>query len=136
MTTRSRSLKVSFAESSPGALRCSARSSAASNAEVADAEISAQLEIGRVLDLYNHEHATIAQGTTNLPLTYRHADNLPESREEEQSFYDKNRLYVTHWDVQRTLDSALLSYEENTMRRISDERVQNTLNNLLKTTTK
>lgn len=60
------------------------------------------------------------QEATNLPVTSKHANDLPVSGEHVEFLHENNRLYKTHSDIQEMPDSAILRYEESTMKGVSD----------------
>lgn len=76
------------------------------------------------------------QETTNPPVTDQHADDLPEAEEDDESLDDNSRLYLTQLDVQRMIDSVMLRYEENTVKRLSEGIIRNTMETLSKTAAK
>lgn len=56
------------------------------------------------------------QGATNSTMTNGHTDDLSVSVEDVKFLKDNSRLHLTHLEVQRVIDSAMLKYEESTLR--------------------
>lgn len=72
----------------------SARSSAAGNADLADAEIAAQMANTRVLGLWDIKRAIMMKKTTNQPVTDRYADVLPVLEEYDESQDDNKSMQI------------------------------------------
>lgn len=64
-------------------------------------------------------------GNQKQALTDGHADDLPLSAEDDELLEENNRTHVRHLDVQKIIESTLLRYEENTLKRLSDGISQN-----------
>lgn len=129
MKTRSRNPALSSVGSSPKAILRSVCFSAACNAQLADAEMAAQITNIRITDVWNNELAVKVPETTHLPMDDRHSDDLPESGEDEEFLHENYRLHITHSEVQKMIDSAMYRYEESTMRRLSEGMTRHTMDN-------
>lgn len=68
---------------------------------------------------------------TNKPTCHR-----PTCRNLPVSGGDDELLYLTHSDFQNMMDTAMLRFEENIMRRLLDEMIRNTMENPLEIATK
>lgn len=69
-------------------------------------------------------------------MTERHGVDLPRSKEYDEFLDENHKLHLAHLEVQRMIDSALLRYEENTLRRLTDGVIKSTMKTLLKTAAK
>lgn len=108
VTTRSQKPRASFVRSNANATLRSVRSLAASNVQVADAEMAAEMASNHVADLRGNQPTVRVQESTNLPVTYRQADFSPVSRENDEFPHDSNKFHGTTSHVQRMLDSVML----------------------------
>lgn len=75
MTSHSRNPIFSSVGSNLEAIGRIVLSSAASNAQMSDAEMAAQIDSVLILDLWNEQPAIMIQETTNLLLTGRQAND-------------------------------------------------------------
>lgn len=111
----------------------SGHSSPARNTQIPDAEMVSPIHNIRVSSWWKKQSLIMPQETTVPPLTYRHADDLPLSGEDE-AFQDVDgRLHVTHSEVQRMTDSAILRYEKSTLKRLRDAVIQHNMKALPRT---
>lgn len=105
-------------------------------AQVADTEMATQRVSIGIRDFGNNEAVNMVQESTNPPVTVQYADGLPISGEDEMFLDDKIRLKISHSDVQKMVDFAMLWYEETTFGRFSEGCSRNTMGNLLNTLAK
>lgn len=82
--------------SKPKAILRIVRLFAARNAQVLNAEIAAQMANIQVLDFCCSKPVIMAPNTANQPVTYRHANILPESGEHDEFIPEKSRLHLAH----------------------------------------
>lgn len=75
--------RVCFARNNAEDILHSTHWSAASNVQVADADMAAQIAIIRVQKLWSTEPAITVQKTTNPPVTEQHADDIPVSEKDD-----------------------------------------------------
>lgn len=108
MTICSRNPRISSAESNLEAIPRSARFSAARNAQVAYAEVPAQMANIRVPKLWNNKHAVMVQETIYPRVASRPAEDLSVSKKVAELLPSNNLLHVTRSDVQSLINLAML----------------------------
>lgn len=83
-------MRDEFRREQPPAVPCSAHSSTSHNTQMADTDNAVQMDKILAPNLCSNQLAIIVQEATNPPMTDRHDDYLPESREDD-IFLDKNK---------------------------------------------
>lgn len=78
---------------------------------------------------------TMLQDLTNLRMTDRHANDLPESWEDDELLGEKNGLPLMLSIAQETSDSTLIRKEDNTLKRLTDDVIHNATESFLKKAT-
>lgn len=58
--------------------------------------------------------------TTKLLVTDEHTDNLRKPGKDEEFLHGNHTFHALHSEIQRIINSAILRYEEDTMKRQSD----------------
>lgn len=86
--------------------------------------------------IWNNQLAIMANETTNLPMTDRNADDLSVSAENEEFLDAKNRLHLSHVEVQGMIDSDMFRYEKSILRWLTVEMIQNAMETLHRTSAK
>lgn len=102
---------------------------------MADAEKAAKRAGIRVRVWENNRLASILQRTTNLPMTYQHADDLLGSGEDSEFLHENSMLHIRRSMVQRMINFSMLRYENSQLRRLTDGVVRETVKNFIKTAT-
>lgn len=140
MKTCSRNSRVSYVGSSPENIFRSVRSCSAPSTQLAGAQVAAQMANIRVMDLWNNKRATMVQETIDSPMIDQHADDLTVSGEDVAVIDGNKELHLTNSEVQSIVNSAMLRYEKNTLRWLTDgiiqEKVETHLRNIAEEATK
>lgn len=101
-----------------------------------DSEMAVEMANIRVSDLWSNKPAIILQGTKNPLITGRHVDDLPASAEDYEFLHEHDRLNLTHSEVRGMIDSIMVRYGENTVRRLTDKVFQVSMETFLNTDVK
>lgn len=121
----SRNHRMSSIGSNIEAIACWARSCAVRRAQVADVEMAARMGSNRVPGLWIKHLAIMIQETKTPPVADWHVNNLQKSDGDDEFEDNSNKMYLNWLGIQRMIHSSMLSYSENTLRRLTYVTVQN-----------